>query len=58
MRALKLKLLWDFSKSSVRVPGSHTLTRTLHALDPKVPSMCEAAIIDQFRRHQYLRILS
>jgi hypothetical protein len=50
-RALKLRLLWDFSKSSVHVPPAPTLQRTLHALEPKLPSMWQAAIVDQFRRH-------
>lgn len=52
-RALKLRLLWTF-KGAVHVPPAPTLQRALRALEPKVPSMCEAAIIDQFRRHHVL----
>lgn len=50
-RAMKFRLLWDFSHGSYHVPAHPTLQRTLRALEPKVPSMWEAAIVDQFRRH-------
>lgn len=50
-RSLKLRLLYDFSRHSVHVPPAPTLQRTLRALEPKLPSMWEAAIFDQFRRH-------
>jgi hypothetical protein len=53
-RQLKLRMLWDFSRSSVHVPGSHTLARTLRALEPKVVPICERAILDQLRRHHVL----
>jgi hypothetical protein len=50
-RSLQLRMLWDFSKASYHVPAHPTLRRTLAALEPKVPSMWQAAIVDQFRRH-------
>jgi hypothetical protein len=53
-RQLKLRMLWDFSRSSVHVPGSHTLVRTLNALTPRLVPMWEAAITDQLRRHHVL----
>jgi len=50
-RAIKFRLLWDFSHSGAHVPPHATLQRALTALGPKVPSMMQAAVIDQFRRH-------
>lgn len=53
-RALKLRLLWDVSRRSVAVPGSHTLANTLKALDPKLPHMAQVALLEQLRRHHVL----
>jgi hypothetical protein len=51
-RALKLRLLWDFTRSAVTVPGAHTLQRTMKALEPKLPHIYQAALLDQLRRHR------
>jgi hypothetical protein len=51
-RSLQFRLLWDFSRGSYHVPAHPTLGRALRALEPKVPSMIEAAVVDQFRRHR------
>jgi len=51
-RSLQFRLLWDFSRGSYAVPAHPTLGRALRALEPKVESMCVAAVIDQFRRHR------
>jgi hypothetical protein len=53
-RKATLRLLWDVSRSSVRVPPEPTLQRTLKALEPKLPHMYQAALLEQFRRHKLL----
>jgi hypothetical protein len=53
-KSLKLRLLWDVSRRSVRVPPSHTLQRTLDGLAPRLPSMYLASVLQQLRRHKIL----
>jgi hypothetical protein len=54
IRSLKVRQLWDFTKRAVRVPGSHTLEKTLKRLEPKLPHMYQAALLEQLRRHHVL----
>lgn len=49
-RALRTKLLYDVSKSSVKVPGSHTLQSSLAAVKPKLEHMLEASVKQQMQR--------
>jgi hypothetical protein len=51
-RKVKVALLWDFSRHAVRVPGSHTLARTLKALQPKLEHIHTAALVEQLRRYR------
>jgi hypothetical protein len=53
-RKATLRLLYDVSRSSVRIRPEPTLQRTLRALEPKLPHMYQAALIDQLRRHKLL----
>lgn len=54
VRALQVRLLWDVSRRSVRVPPSHTLERALKALAPKLPHIYTASLLSQLRRHKVL----
>lgn len=53
-RAVKVRLLWDVSRRSVHVPGSHTLAHALKVLEPKHEHMMQAALLEQLRRHHVL----
>lgn len=49
-RALKTRMLWDVSRSSVRVHAEPTLERSLTAVKPKLGHMLEAALTQQMQR--------
>ena len=51
-RGLKVRLLWDFSRSSVRVPAAHTMGKAIKALEPKIDHINQAAMLDQLRRYR------
>jgi hypothetical protein len=51
MRALKTRLLWDLSRSSVRVPPEPTLQRSLSIIEPKLPHIHLASLVEQCQRH-------
>lgn len=44
------RLLWDVSRSSVRVPAEPTLQRTMAAVGVKTPHIMEAAMLQQLNR--------
>lgn len=54
VKSLQLRLLWDVSRKSVRVPPSHTLERTLRMLEPRLPHIYTASIVEQLRRARVL----
>jgi len=45
------RLLWNVSRSSVRVPATPTLELALAAVRPKMQHTLEAALLEQLRRH-------
>lgn len=44
------RLLWDVSRSSVRLHAQPTLQRTLHAIEPKMEHMMQASMLQQLNR--------
>jgi hypothetical protein len=50
-RRFRLRLLYDLSKRSVRVPAEPTLQRTLKAVERKLPHIFSAALLEQLRRN-------
>ncbi len=50
-KAPTTRLLWNVSRSSVRVPAEPTLERSLAAVRPKLQHMLEAALLEQLRKH-------
>jgi len=53
-RRLTVRLLWDLSRPSVLVPRTPTLGRTLDAIEPRLPQIHAAAIIEQLKRNRVL----
>lgn len=51
-RRIRTRLLWDFSKRSVRVKSEPTLQRTLSAVSRKVPHILLASTLEQLRRNR------
>ncbi len=49
-----VRLLWDLSRSSVRVRPEPTLERSLKAVEPKLGHMYEAALVEQMQRAKLL----
>lgn len=54
-RKLKTRLLWDLSRRSVRVPPAPTLQRSLSIIEPKLPHIHLAALVEQMQRHGLFR---
>lgn len=50
-RSIKARLLWDLSRSSVRVPPEPTLQRSLALIEPKLEHIHLAALLEQLHRH-------
>lgn len=50
-RKVTTRLLWDLSRRSVRVRPHPTLERALAALQPKLPAIYEAKLLEQLKRH-------
>lgn len=50
-RKPKTRLLWDVSRSSVRVPATPTLKRTLSMMGPRMLELHHAALLEQLKRH-------
>jgi hypothetical protein len=53
-KKLKVRMLWDFSRSSVRVPPEPTLQRTLKRIEPQMAAIHRDAFVEQLRRHKIL----
>lgn len=51
-RGLKVRMLWDLSHPSVVTPATHTLARTLKAIQPRLGALHEKAIVDQLKRNR------
>lgn len=51
---VRVKLLWDVSRSSVRVSPTPTLSMSLQRVSPKLPLMCREALLRQLKRHRLL----
>jgi len=49
-RALRTRMLWDVSRSSVKVHAEPTLERSLAAVQPKLEHMLKASVMQQFAR--------
>lgn len=49
-RSLRMKLLWDVSRTSVHVHAEPTLERSLNAVTPKLEHMLQAAVTQQMQR--------
>jgi len=49
-----LRLLYDVSRRTVRVPAEPTLQRTLRAMGPKLPHIYRAALLAELRRNRIL----
>lgn len=54
-RKLKTRLLWDLSRRTVRVPPAPTLQRSLQIIEPKLPHIHLAALLEQIHRHGIFR---
>ena len=53
-KRIRVRIIWDLSRTSVRVPASPTLQPALKALEPIAVSIHRASIIKQLRRHHVL----
>jgi hypothetical protein len=51
-RKIKTRLLWDLSRSSVRVEPAPTLQRTLKRISPRLPMMAKVAVVEQMKRNR------
>jgi len=51
-RDIRIRKIWDLSKSSVRIPSNPMLERTIERLEPMLPAMAEEAVLKQLRRHR------
>jgi hypothetical protein len=49
-RKLKARLIWDVSRTSVRVQAEPTLERSVHAVQPKLEHMLQASVQQQMQR--------
>lgn len=53
-RGLKVRMIWDLSKSSVRTAPIPTLAPALEALRPRLPAIHEKALLEQLKRNRVL----
>ena len=53
-KRVNVRMVWDLSHRSVRVPASHTLERTLKAIEPRMAIIHRDAIVEQLRRNHVL----
>jgi hypothetical protein len=53
-KRLTVRMLWNLSHRSVRVPRSSTLERTLKAIEPRMPIIHRDAVLEQLKRHRVL----
>lgn len=53
-KRIRVRLIWDLSRRSVRVPPHPTLQPTLDVLEPMLPAIHRAAIIKQLQFHRVL----
>lgn len=53
-RGIKVKKVWDLSKTSVRVPRNPMLEQALAVVRPQLPALAVKAITFQLRRHKVL----
>jgi hypothetical protein len=51
-RKASTKLLYDVSRSSVRVPAAPTLARTMHRMNARTPAIVHAAVLKELRRNK------
>lgn len=51
-RSPRVDMVWDLSRSTVRIPASRTLERTLEAIKPRLPALHRRALMQQLRRHR------
>lgn len=53
-KRITVRLIWDLSRPSVRVPPTPTLARTVSLLEPLMPAIHRKAVIDQLRFNKVL----
>lgn len=53
-KRVRVRMLWDLSRSSVRVPASPTLGRTLRVMERRMPAIMLDSLKYQARRHRLL----
>lgn len=53
-RKPQARLLWDLSRSSVKVRPEPTLQRTLKRIQPRLAEIHRDAVVEQLRRHKIL----
>lgn len=53
-RKIRTRLIWDLSRRSARVPAHATLGPAIHAVQPRLQTMHEAALLKQLRFHKVL----
>ncbi len=53
-KKVTVRVIWDLSRTSVRVPSTPTLQNTLDKLEPLLPSIHKAALIRQLKRNHVL----
>lgn len=53
-KKLQTRLLWDLSRSSVKVHPEPTLQRTLKRIQPRLAEIHRDAFVEQLRRHKIL----
>ncbi len=53
-RKLRVRMVWDLSRRSVKVPASHTLQHALNETDPKLARLYAECIVEQLRRERVL----
>lgn len=54
-RRTRIEMVWDMSRTQVRVPASKTLERSLAAVAPRLPALHREAFIEQLRRNGVIR---
>jgi hypothetical protein len=53
-KRLRVRLIWDLSVRSLKPKPLPTLAQAIEAVSPKIPALCERAIIDQLKRNKVL----
>lgn len=49
-RKPRVEMVWNLSRPSVRIPGTHTLSKTIRAMRPRTAAIVRKAVIAQIER--------